>query len=45
MNTFDPEGYFVCYRATYTMFEMRISDFGGPTNLTLEISHTYKDTS
>ncbi len=44
-NTFDPEAYFVCYdEAPATVFEMRISQFGGPTNLTLEISHSYKDT-
>ncbi len=44
-NTFDPGLYFVCFEAPSTVFEMRVSDFAGPNNFTLEISHSYKDTS
>jgi hypothetical protein len=44
-NTFNSEDMLPCeHNGERTPFEMRVNGFRGPTNLTLWISHYYKDT-
>ena len=45
-NTFDPLALLPCYhKDQHAPFEMRVNNFESPNNLTLWISHLYKDSS
>jgi len=45
-NTFDPQVLFPCFHDDeHAPFEMRVNRFHSPNNLTLWISHLYKDSS
>lgn len=44
-NTFDGVNFLVCTNKYPSVFEMRINSFAGPSNLTLFMSHFYKDST